>query len=135
MTFAKPFTQRELEYVRANWKTKTVKEMASELHRSPSSVYKKINDMHLREAPPGGPDAAADSKGPRKLIPSEAGSLEDLRSLLWRSLQEAEPRDVPRLSKEYRDTVAAIEGRGSGDGADDDEADPIVERLRLIGTA
>lgn len=133
MAFSKPCTQRELDYIRENWRTKSTKEMAAELGRSERTVRKKINDMHLREEDAEQPTARRILVPPPVGAASEAHSLEELRDVIWRSLMEAEPRDVPRLAKEYRDTLAAIEAREAGRADEDDlGTDPIAERLRIV---
>lgn len=136
MAFARQYTQREMDYIRDNWRSKTVAEMAAELGRSERGVYKKIRDMHLRE------DAGTDAPAPMQrraregpaVQPTEArrapecigrsggdrGRLEGLRDLIWASLEEASPADVARLAPEYRKTIEEIERMGGGGGKQQD---------------
>ncbi len=152
MAFARPYTLREMDYIRENWQTKTVREMADELGRSERGVYKKIRDMHLRDG------AAAQPRAPMQREPKKApavqgkpargapgciarhggdrGRLEGLRDLIWASLEEASPADVARLAPEYRKTIEEIERMGGDDGKQAREApggaaDGLAEILSL----
>lgn len=131
MAFSKPYTQRELDYIRDNWPARTCEQIAADLGRSERGVYKKVNDMRLRDRP------AAD-RGQKPAVAlaaaSEGGTLEDLRDLLWTMLQSAEPRDAARLAREYRETLGEIEKQEASDGGGGigEEADPIADRIRLV---
>lgn len=132
MSFTRAYTQRELEFIRANWKKKSAREIASELGRSERGIYKKIRDMHLREqAPDGGsPPMQSDAKNgaPMQSQSAQEGSpvhreamsdhdrLAGLRDLIWAALLEAGPADVARLAPEYRRTIEEMERMDAGDG-------------------
>jgi transposase len=133
MAFAKPYTQRERDFVRAHWQEMTRKELAEKLGRSERSVYKVIADMHLREES-GSERSESGKKRPTCTVAaSNPGTLEELRSLLWSALQEASPRDIPRLSQEYREVLNELKAGEHGEHVDDGTADdPLVERLRLV---
>lgn len=146
MSFTRAYTQRELDFIRANWKKKSAREIASELGRSERGIYKKIRDMHLREqAPDGGsPPMQSDAKIGAPMQSQGHGDvatlhrapttdrerLAGLRDLIWASLAEAGPADVARLAPEYRKTLEEM-GRlderdaGRGHGSDDALADII----------
>lgn len=135
MAFRRPYTQREMDFIRDNWKTSTTAEIAKELGRSPSGIYKKINDMRLRAPHRGGTSRPMESgveKAPpmdstdaRSTVPFHRGPettkerLCGLRDLIWRSLLDASPQDVARLAPEYRKTIEAIEAAGEVGSHDD----------------
>lgn len=150
MTFAKRYTQRELDYIRANWETKTTEEMASHLGRSRSGVYKKILDMHLRDDSADEPKAPMDER-PKvgslmHIVDARQGRdsietamtdhqrLAGLRDLIWDSMQGAAPADVARLAPEYRKTIQemiALDGGGKQARAADGGGGGLAEVLRL----
>ncbi|WP_277071000.1 hypothetical protein [Slackia exigua] len=125
MAFSKPATQRELDYIRERWKTDSPSDIADHLGRTDRFVYKKINDMHLREErdsssmhgrhekPPSKrpePKAEVDAESSKRGRPkSSRERLCALRDLIWDSLQQAQPRDVPKLSEEYRTVMEKLE--------------------------
>lgn len=133
MTFAKQYTQREMDFIREHWRTMTAAQMASELGRSERGVYKKIADMHLRdeagdaaagpmhESREGAPSKRARAPertlcciGPAK---SDHDRLAGLRDLIWDAMQGASPADVARLSPEFRKTIEEMR-RLDADGAE-----------------
>lgn len=132
MSFTRAYTQRELDFIRANWQGKTAKEIASELGRSERGIYKKIRDMHLRDgdagrhAPPmqSGPksDIPMQSQGAQGVPPVHREAMNDhdrlagLRDLIWAALLEAGPADVARLAPEYRRTIEEMERMDAGEG-------------------
>lgn len=152
MSFTRAYTQRELEYIRANWQSKPAREIASELGRSERGIYKKIRDMHLREqAPAGAPppmqsgpgDGApmrsqgpAGTPAPHRVPASDRERLAGLRDLIWAALEGASPADVARLAPEYRKTICEMERMDAEEGEPDRE-DPtgaggdLAEVIRL----
>lgn len=146
LSFSKTYTQRELDYIRANWETKTAGEIASELGRSERGVYKKIRDMHLRD------DSAkpmqsttkkakvVQQKSPVATVHCIGAATTDhqrlagLRDLIWDSMQGAAPADVARLAPEYRKTIQemiALDGGGKQARAADGGGGGLAEVLRL----
>lgn len=138
MAFRRPYTQREMDYIRDHWQTSTAGEIARELGRSTSGIYKKINDMRLRQGPsrkaPPPMESGVEKAHPMEggegagVAPFHRGPMSDaerlcgLRDLIWRSMLDASPQDVARLAPEYRKTIADI-GRAWRDGADGGEKD------------
>lgn len=146
MSFTRAYTQRELEYIRANWQSKPAREIASELGRSERGIYKKIRDMHLRDgsAPPmqskAKNAAAIQPKRPTAAVrcigapETDHQRLAGLRDLIWDSMQGASPADVARLAPEYRKTIQemiALDGGGKQARADDGGGGGLAEVLRL----
>jgi hypothetical protein len=138
MAFSKPASQRELDFIRANWKTMKVADIASELGRGERFVYKKINDMHLRdgpapaEAPPMQPKP---ERGRMVHVPArpKRGSLSDLADVVWSAVLAAEPGQLPKLSEEYRRIMEEMKGDDEK-GASAGER-PIAEIIRLARDA
>lgn len=144
MAFSKPATQRELDYIRERWKTESPADIAGHLGRTERFVYKKINDMHLREdrgSPPmhGGhekpsskrsePKAVSDAESSKRGRPkSSRERLCALRDLIWDNLQQAQPRDVPKLSEEYRTVMEKLE---KSDGSVR-SASPISDIISIV---
>lgn len=146
LAFTRAYTQRELDYIRANWQSKSCAEMASELGRSERGIYKKIRDMHLRDAsPPKG--SAPMQKAPLEHAPiheqtsqgaprsrSDAEWLAELRDLIWRNLQDAEPVDVARLAPEFRKTLAEMGRAREVEGGTDEQGggDSLADVISLV---
>lgn len=130
MAFSKPFTDEELAYIRGNYPKKTCEEIAEDLGRSRRGVYNKVRDMGLRKTATGKP-----AERPQARV-AGAHTLDELAGVLWLNIQAAEPRDVAKLAKEYRECLAEIEkqkGGGVSAGAKSKPAaDPIAERLKLV---
>lgn len=141
MSFTRPYTQKELDFIRDNWERMTVQEIADKLGRSKSGIYKKISDMRLRGDRPGKAVPPMDA-GPKKAPPmdkkvvrsgvesigarkTDLERMKDLRDLIWRNLLDAEPSEVSKLAPEFRKTIEKIESMEGGDGADasNDRAD------------
>lgn len=139
MAFAKPYTQRELDYIRDNWESTTPAEMAAHLGRSARGVYKKIRDMHLRETVARAQDepmhekpkkaATMRRKEPKQTDVCIGDAMTDhdrmaaLRDLIWANLQVATPAEVARLAPEYRRTIEEMsDGGGDEQGGEDGDA-------------
>ena len=141
MTFSKPVTQRELDFIRDSWGRLKISEIAAQLGRSERTIYKKINDMHLREGATGKPMQVEPKPEPKRTgtepLPEGLSSLDRLRRLRdiqWAALQGAEPREMSKLSAEYRETLKDIEAMESGGAGevsnDDDGISNIIELVR-----
>lgn len=144
MAFSKPATQRELDYIREKWKTDSPSDIAAHLGRTERFVYKKINDMHLRderdslsmhgehEKPSGKrpePKAEVEAESSKCGRPkSSRERLCALRDLIWDNLQQAQPRDVPKLSEEYRTVMEKLE---KSDGSVR-SASPISDIISIV---
>lgn len=137
MAFARQYTQREIDYIAAHWKSKSAAEMAAELGRSERGVYKKIRDMHLRDdEPPKPPEPMHTTpRRGRSVQPKKGrtagecigGAMSDrerlagLRDLIWAALEQATPADVSRLAPEYRKTISEMERMDAEEGRPDRE--------------
>lgn len=150
MSFGRNYTQRELDYIRDRWQADSCAEIAAHLGRSKSSVYKKINDMHLKDdarakGPPPmesgggnrpsmdapGAESALGSIGPER---SDLDRLRGLRDLIWQSMLGAEPAEVAKLAPEFRKTIDRIEqmeGTRGGD-SDSDAGEGLSDILALV---
>lgn len=149
MAFTRAYTQRELDTIRAKWKTSSAKELADELGRSERGIYKKIKDMHLRE------DDAAEGQSPMQESPENGEAMQPkaadfgaecigrkvtdmdrlagLRDLIWKALLGAEPSDIAKLAPEYRKTIEEmiqIDGGRTG-GTEDGGGGSLAEVIRL----
>lgn len=129
VAFYKPYSIREMEYIRSNYPAKSATKIAEELGRSRRGVYKKIEEMHLKDAPQGTvqatvhkkpvpdnkrynpqkPRAKADQQKQKTRISTKDGGLDGLKSLIWSAMVTAEPQDLAKLAPEYRKTLEALE--------------------------
>lgn len=132
------FGPDEREFVKSVYPGMGPAEIAGKLGRSKSGVCKLIKQMkddgEIRAPKPtkrstecyaGG---FGDAGGPQDTI----GRLRSLRSLLERSLHDADPGKVARIAAEYRaviDEIARIEGQEAGC---DDGFDALAEGFRAI---
>lgn len=115
-----PVTEMERDYVRARFAQMSVAEIARNMGRSRACVYSIADREGLREkckretVESGSPAVAPDGTLAR---------LKELRDMLRKALEGAEPREMPALAREYRATVEAIEKMEGG--ADDDAANAL----------
>lgn len=139
MAFSRPATQREMDFIRESWRDLPAREIAARLGRTERFVYKKINDMRLREEPSPAPVQRGPSEGARE-APSEPPAASDrerlcsLRALLWERLRDAPARDTARLSEEYREVLASIAAIDAAE-AEEGGSSPVAEIIKLVRTA
>lgn len=132
------FEPGEREFIKSVYPGMGPAEIARKLGRSKSGVCKLIKQMKgdgeiaapksTKRSTDGPPEGFGDSDGPQDTI----GRLRSLRSLLERSMRDADPGKVARISAEYRaviDDIARIEGQGAGC---DDGFDALAESFRAI---
>lgn len=126
VTWSKPFTEVEEAYVRERWGQLTAIEIAEKLGRSRRGVENLAKRLGL-----AAPRARVNAGVPQDSLPAvmrreergrepeEPDKLEDLRWLrrqLRRQLADAGPQTAPKLAREYRETLDAIERAEVDDG-------------------
>ena len=126
MTWYTPISEIELAYIEKSWPRLSCAEIAEKLGRSKRAIEKAVNRLGLRE--PGAPAAedaparadAGDAGEPAQddERQNELAELRMLKRALKRSICEAGPQSLPKLSAEFREVVKRIdevEKEGSGD--------------------
>lgn len=110
MAWSKPFTEEEDEYIRTVFPQMRTGAIAMKLGRSPSGVRNRIAALGLR--------SEAATMRAREMVAEEdrrggaqdtLSMLRELRGVLRQALMDAEPRNIPSISAEYRETLDAIE--------------------------
>lgn len=134
MAFSKPASQRELDFIRANWQTMKVADIAAELGRGERFVYKKINDMHLRDGSPP-PERKPMQQKPEngRVVHVQArarrGTIRDLADVVWAAVVDADPGQLPKLSEEYR---RILEEMRKQEAESDGGGSAISDIVRLV---
>lgn len=135
MAWSKPIDETELAYIEKSWPSMSCAEIAQKLGRSRRAIQNAVNRLGLRE--PHAPACACDERedaAMEDLADEEQDELAELRFLrrtLKRSLQEAGPQSMPKISAEYREVLARIsEIERGGDGS---ASKPGNELAGLIG--
>lgn len=114
MAWSKPFTKEEDEYIKSVFPQMRTGAIATKLGRSVSGVRNRIATLGLREeAAMSHARARAreeeHASGPGDDHQDTLAALRELRGVLRRALMDAEPRNIPSISAEYRETLDAIE--------------------------
>lgn len=137
MAWSKPFTEEEDEYIRTVFPQMRTGAIAQKLGRSPSGVRARIAALGLREeAAILRTRACAHEGEPAKQAQDGTqdtlSMLRELRGVLRCALMDAEPRNIPSISAEYRETLEAIEKiENGGEGGEGGEGGGLAE---LIGS-
>lgn len=118
MTWSKPLTGEEVEFIRQTYQQLGPTACARKLGRSKSVVKARAKEMGLtgRRPPRARVAAAAD---PRPDEPDGArqdtlGRLREARDLLKREMLEVDPRNVAAIVKEYRACCMQVEELEAG---------------------
>lgn len=134
MAWAKPFTAEEKEYIETVFPQMGATEIAKKLGRSRAGVNNQIKALGLRArrtpcapAPTGAP-AREEGDGQDTL-----SLLRSLREVQWRALMDAEPRNLPSISAEYRATLAEIARLEGEDETGKEGGDPLDALIGIIG--
>lgn len=125
MAWSKPFTQEEDEYIESVFPQMRTGAIAAKLGRSASGVRSRIAALGLRQEPAmmrarararEEERAGGTGEDPQDTL----AALRELRGVLRCALMDAEPRNIPSISAEYRETLDAIErienGGENGEG-------------------
>lgn len=128
MSWSKPFTEDEITFVRESFGQLSPAEMAQRLGRSKRGVNNLISRLGLRasqkaeEPAPAPPRQAASG--------SQLDALLELRDILRLALLDAGPQSIPKVAREYRETLDEIErlrdGGESGPGRGEDAFDALL---------
>ena len=135
MAWSKPFTADELAYIEATYPQVGAEEVARRLGRSRRGVENKIKQLGLtarraraREDPaPSQAEPAADGR---------LGDLLELKGILRSTLSgDIAPKDIAKVSAEYRAVLSEIEQLEGGDGGnsalDDQGIDGLIGLVSL----
>ena len=122
MSWSKPFTEDEVTFVRESFGQLSPTEMAQRLGRSKRGVNNLISRLGLRASR----QAAVPVPTPPRQAPadSQLGALLELRDILRLALLDAGPQAIPKVAREYRETLDEIErlrdgGRPEGSHGED----------------
>ena len=119
MAWSKPFTDEEKETIRELRSQLTPAEIAKRLGRSRRGVETVISKLD-----DGAPHARAWCQPEED---ESRGAVSDLRALARRleaAMETAGPGSLPRLAREYRETVMQIEALEGASGEHDEQGDP-----------
>lgn len=113
---ADAFKPAELEFIKAVYPQMGPTEIAEKLGRSKSAVKARIKRLGLQGAeacndPPPGTVESDSASGQDRL-----SLLREQRGVLRNALLAASPKEIPAVSKEYRETCAEIDRLEGGDG-------------------
>ncbi len=134
MAWGKPITSEEEDLIRELYGQLSATDIASRIGRSRSAVYSAIKRLGLgpscaramTDVPVAAPNGGTGASG-------RLADLEELRGLLRAALLEAGPQSIPKVAREYRETIAEIERlRDGGDGPGKNEDNPLGDILALI---
>ena len=135
MGWSKPFTEDELAFIEASYPQLGSAEIARRLGRSRRGVDNKVRQLGLAERRARAREAAEVPPLPRRdPTRSEQDTLADLYELkgILRSalVADIDPRNIPKISAEYRQVLSEIDAIENG-GEEQDDASGIDG---LIGT-
>lgn len=129
MAWSKPFDADELAYIEAAYPQVGAEEIARRLGRSRRGVENKIKQLGLtaRRAP------AREDPAPLPADPAPDGRLSDLlelKAILRATLAgDIAPKDIAKVSAEYRAVLAEIEQLEGGDGGNSALGDQGIDGL------
>ena len=119
MAWARPFSDEEKEEIKKLKDQLTPQEIADRLGRSRRGVENVIKKLEESASCARAWCAPAEGSG--------RGALADLKALAARleaAMNEAGPQSLPRLAREYRETVMQIEALEGGDAEHGKQGDP-----------
>ena len=109
----KPFTKKEDEYIRAQYRKFSLQEIADTLGRSKSGIQGRVNALGLRDTSNEARMSFDEIKESVDLNDRDSDTLKrliELRDLLHKTMfaKDMPKTAIPRMASEYRATLSAI---------------------------
>ena len=123
MAWAQPYTEDEINYIRAQLGAMTPAEIAEKLGRSKRGINNKIKELGIEPKQQEAQSAPPQGGGDQTLE-----DLLELRALIRAQMLEAGPQALAKLSGEYRAVLEAIDRRRPG-GEEEGKPDDIGQIL------
>lgn len=129
MSWSKPFTVAEIEYIKNNFPRMSALEIAEQLGRTKRGVNAKISALGLRDAD-GERCARASFPAEQPREGSRIDALKELRDMQRSALAACSAASMAKLSAEYRETLSQIEAIENPDTSNG--GDELGELLGLV---
>ena len=139
MAWSKPIAVDEEQFIREACGQLSAVDMAARLGRSRSAIYATMKRLGLR---PPRARAEEDAHDVQELVneprrapaDNQLDALLELRDILRLALLDAGPQSIPKVAREYRETLDEIERlRDGGDSGADRGEDAFDALLGAIG--
>ena len=131
MPATKPLEEWELEYINEVYPQVGVTKIANKLNRSRPCIYKALDKLGLRNGQQKNV-SEVDAIPDLGLIDLDESlvRLKELRDIQHKALINADPRNIPALSSEYRATLEEIRAIEDGDKRNDEN--PLAKIVESI---